>query len=112
MGLIKRAIPFFATFAIALFVTSFFVDLRRPSFGRGRGHARQEIQRLRAEVDRVNAELEQVRAENAQLRSLAGARSWTLEHHPDENKGPAVEFSVPMLPLPPPPMPVAPHAHK
>jgi len=91
--LIKRALPFVATFAVALFITSFFVDLNRPRFGRWRG-GRQEIYRLRCEN-------EQLRAENERLRAEVGMR------HPGE-----FEMKLDVPPPPMPPMaPVAPHAH-
>ena len=100
MGLIKRALPFFATFALALFVTSFFVDVR-PGFRHRRGERKfQEMQQLRAD-------LEQVKAENERLRQALDAG----DHHPGDGVAPSVRFDAPMLPAPPA-YPVAPHAHR
>ena len=56
-AVLKRALPFFATFAVALFITSFFVDLNRPRFFRGHGKGRfHEIQQLRQERDELKYE--------------------------------------------------------
>ena len=98
IGLIKRAVPFLATFALALFVTSFFVDIR-PGFRHRRGERKfQEMQQMRME-------LEQLRFENEQLKNGA------MNHHPGDGDAPYLEFDAP-VPPPPPAMPVAPHAHK
>jgi len=95
-GLLKRLLPFAATFFVAVFITSFFVDLYRPrlNFGaRGRWH---EMQRLRYEN-------EQLRNENLRLRNeLLNTRS---------ELSPAGDGSIEGLKLmvPAPPMaPVAP----
>ena len=94
MGLIKRALPFIATFAVALFITSFFVDLNRSRFGRGRWHGgRQEMMRLREEN-------RQLRIENEMLRAERGMR------HPGD-----FEMKLDSLPPMAPVAPVAPHAH-
>jgi|GEM_PF-2748552 len=61
-GVLKRLLPFAATFFVAVFITSFFVDLHRPRFDfgpRGRWH---EMQRLRFEN-------EQLRNENLRLKN-------------------------------------------
>ncbi len=67
-GLIKRIIPFALTFAVGLFVASFFVSIALPSATWRMGHRVnrfQEIQQLRME----NADLrEKLRMENADLR--------------------------------------------
>jgi len=102
-GLIKRALPFIATFAVALFITSFFVDLNRPRFGRGRWQGgRQEMMRLRAENERLRAENELLRAENEMREAPMSMR------HPGDVD---LNFEVPPPPIAPV-APVAPHAHK
>jgi len=66
-GFIKRVVPFFLTFAVGLFIASFFVTIAAPSFqmpNRGwrknhRQYDRQrelEIQRLREENLRLKSE--------------------------------------------------------
>ena len=92
-GLIKRALPFIATFAVALFITSFFVDLNRPRFGRWRG-GRQEMYRLRSEN-------EQLRAENERLRAEMGMR------HPGDQEC-EIKTNLPKPPI----VPAVPHDHR
>jgi hypothetical protein len=62
--LLKRALPFVATFGLGLFVASFFVDLSSPrlEYRYERGHCRHELKDLRLEN-------EQLRDENIRLRS-------------------------------------------
>ena len=92
-GLFKRILPFFATFAIGLFIASFFVDISAPRFGRGRW--------MRHEMERMRVENEQQRDEIRQLHEkLDGRRmrSVTLENRDLDE--------IPMdvrVPLPPPP---------
>jgi hypothetical protein len=100
-GLIKRALPFFATLAVALFITSFFVDISRPRFGRGHG-GKQEMYRLRMENEQLRAENERLRAEN-EMRAAPLAN-----RHPEYLD---LDLEVPAPPLTPA-APVAPHAHK
>lgn len=104
IGLIKRAVPFLATFTFALLITSFFVDIR-PGFRRHRGEWRfQEMQRLRTENERLRIENEQLRASHGSgmaADSSPESDSWRM--------GP--EFQAPLAP-PPPPVAVAPHAHR
>jgi hypothetical protein len=100
-GVLKGALPFFATFAVALFITSFFVDLRGPRFGRhGRGWERHQMKK------RLKAENERLRTENEELRRQLESRSWEINHHPGEGKKRIVELPVPPL------APVAPHSHQ
>jgi hypothetical protein len=105
-GFVKRALPFFATFAIALFITSFFVDLHRPRFGfRARGWERHQ------RMERLAAENEQLRMENEDLKMQLRS-NWTGSmHHPGDEDAPFVPFDAPMPP-PLPAVPVAPHAHR
>ncbi|MBV9242199.1 MAG: hypothetical protein JO314_09350, partial [Acidobacteria bacterium] len=61
-AVLKRLLPFAATFCVAVFITSFFVDLHRPRFGEWRMRRYNECQRLRFEN-------EQLRNENLRLRN-------------------------------------------
>lgn len=96
-GLIKRILPFFATFAIGLFIASFFVDISAPRFGRGR--------RMHQEFQRVQIENEQLRNENLRLRNeleSSGFRSGELRHiNREEFLTPDVNLPVPLPPPPP-----------
>jgi hypothetical protein len=67
-GFVKRVLPFFLTFAVGLFIASFFVTVAAPTFqfqnrGWRRNHRQydrqreQEIQRLREENIRLKNQL-------------------------------------------------------
>ena len=102
-GFIRRMLPFFATFAVGLFIASFFVNISAPRFGRGRW-MRQEYQRMQAENERL-------RSENLRLKNALESHDWTPLEIPTVNsdnwKGRGPEF--PVEGPPPPPKPVAPH---
>ncbi|MFM9903691.1 MAG: hypothetical protein ACKVQJ_03860 [Pyrinomonadaceae bacterium] len=62
---LKRLLPFFVTFAIGLFIASFFVNVRLSGFRGFRAHGwerHQQMQRLRIEN-------EELRNENLRLRN-------------------------------------------
>ena len=55
-GWIKRVLPFFAAFAVGVFIASLF-GFGGPRFGRhGRGKLKHEIERLRAENEELKNE--------------------------------------------------------
>jgi len=96
-GFLKRVVPFFLTFAVGLFIASFFVTIAAPNFqftNRGwrknhRQYDRQrelDIQRLREENTRLKNQLSDKNSENVDFQEL--------------------RISIP----PPPPMPPAPPA--
>lgn len=93
-GLFKRILPFFATFAVGLFIASFFVDISAPRFGRGR-QMRHEFQRMQIEND-------QLRNENLRLWKeieSSGFRSSELPHiNREEFLAPDVNLPVPTTP--------------
>lgn len=104
-GLLRRALPFFAAFTVALFVTSFFVDISRPRFGGHKARKFQEVQRLRIENEglknenlRLKNEMESLRWDSMRVKH-PGHEEW-LEQNLDE-----------MVP-PPAIAPVAPKAAK
>ena len=91
MSLIKRVAPFFLTFAVGLFIASFFVTVAAPNFQFRRGG----FQRHRDMDRQMQIENQRLREENDRLtKRLADAeqRDWVVP--PD--------FDVP------PPAPVAP----
>jgi hypothetical protein len=91
-GVLKRLLPFAATFAVAVFITSFFVDLNRPRFRfRGERGGWHEMNRLRTEND-------QLKNENLRLRNELENR------HFDPMQD--LDMAVP----PPPTAPIAPRA--
>lgn len=79
IGIIKRVIPFFLTFAAGLFIASFFVTLSAPSFEgvrksrsdrHGKKHCKSENERLRAENERLKSELELMKQTNHEINEL------------------------------------------
>lgn len=94
---IKRALPFFAAVTLGIFITSLFVDLNRPRFGRGwKGKGCHEVKRLRVEN-------EELKNENLRLRNQLESMELHT-HHPTE---PALErewqgTTIDGLPAPPP----------
>lgn len=66
LALIKRFIPFFLTFALGLFIASFFVSVAAPSFNfKNRGWKHREYHRLRYENERLRERVR--RLENERL---------------------------------------------
>ena len=98
-GFIRRILPFFATFAIGVFIASFFVTIGGQRWRGGeRGRRYQEMQQLRME----NQELKN---ENLRLKNDLDGLRWN--HEPDEHFMPGLEE------VPPPPLaPSAPHAKR
>ncbi|MFN0140020.1 MAG: hypothetical protein ACKVQW_08020 [Pyrinomonadaceae bacterium] len=95
--LLKRALPFFATLVIGVFIASFFVDLSGPRFGRGWKAKRCHQAKM------LRLDNEELKNENLRLRNQL--ESMELQtHHPTE---PAFEREWPGttidgLPAPPP----------
>ena len=95
-GWLKRALPFLATFALGIFIASFFVSVApRSCFRERRMHHFEEMQQLRMEVDDLRQE--NLRLKNKLTKNWDG--SMDLENHilvdPDD-----------VVP-PPPPLPPA-----
>ncbi len=70
-GLFKRVIPFVLTFAVGLFIASFFVSIAFPG-ERWRNNRRvnkvREVRQLRIENEELREKLRQSRIENEELR--------------------------------------------
>ncbi|MGE3467712.1 MAG: hypothetical protein AB7J13_12345 [Pyrinomonadaceae bacterium] len=106
-GFIKRMLPFVAALVLGVMITSLFVDLNRPRFGRGwKGKKHREIHRLRLENQelknenlRLRNEIETKRFESLRMRH-PGREDWAHEFERD------LDLMVP----PPPIAPVAPVA--
>jgi len=97
---LKRALPFFVTFALGLVIASFFIDVSAPSFRGSRFKKCREAGRLRTEN-------EQLRNENLRLRNeLESLHSdgIGMRHPGEEDWKRDLELMVP------PPVPVAPKA--
>ena len=95
-GLLKRILPFFATFAVGLFIASFFVDISAPRFGRGRW-VRHEMERMRVENEHQRQEIRQL---HEQLDAARRMRSAALENRDDFEEIP-MDIRVPLPPPPP-----------
>jgi hypothetical protein len=70
-GLFKRIIPFVLTFAVGLFIASFFVSVAVPNFDgmRGSRHNRwKEKQRLQTEVHELRQKVHELECQNRKLR--------------------------------------------
>ena len=93
-GWIKRVLPFFATFAVGIFIASFFISVG-PRWG---GHGRW---RMRAEMERLRNENEDLRNDNLRLKNACHAHEWNLDD----------DMNVQDLDAPLPPPPPAPRPH-
>lgn len=95
IGLLKRALPFFGTFALGLFIASFFVNIGGPRMGhRESGKCRHEVQQLREENMRLQLELDAMHENHLAADGLPLFESEDFE-------SPSVDEPV----LPPPPAP-------
>ena len=92
IGFISRALPFAATFLVAVFITSFFVDLNGPRMRGFHGKRHQEMMRLRME----NQEL---RKENFRLQEQLDSQQFGLGHkHPGKEECETRVFDIPVAP--------------
>lgn len=99
-GLFKRILPFFATFAVGLFIASFFVSVSGPRFEgfRGRGWQRHKM------FERIQTENEQLKNENLRLRNELENRHINMGEFYDglpRRVGPEVPVEAPLPPPPP-----------
>jgi hypothetical protein len=64
LALIKRFIPFFLTFALGLFIASFFVSVAAPNLNiRSRGFKNRDYHRLRYENERLRERVRRLESE-------------------------------------------------
>lgn len=95
-SVIKRIAPFFLTFAVGLFIASFFVSVAAPSFQFRRGFNHREMDR------QMKFENQQLRDENESLKNRLNEmerRDCVL--NPDiEVPPPPVAPSIPMKTIP------------
>lgn len=97
-GLLKRVLPFFATFVIGVFIASFFVNVGGSRFGFGELRMRrfEEMQRIRIDNEELRNENLRLRNEVESLRFGSGGQG-----HLDEMTSPDVSVPVPLPPPPP-----------
>jgi hypothetical protein len=89
-GLLKRGLPFFATFAFGIFIASFFVNIGRSDF-RHHEHGRWSHEMLRFEIEQQREEIRQLRE---QLEDAQAGTTFSESELP-------LDVTVP---LPPPPI--------
>ena len=96
-GLFKRFLPFFLTFAVGLFVASFFVAISSPSFNfrRGGSHKHREIHRLKIENKELRKDVLRMK------RELDEARRNSFDVTLPVEEVPTFEMDVPLPPPPP-----------
>ncbi len=93
-ALLKRLVPFFTALALALFVSSFFINLAAPRFNFRRERMMrqcQEMQNLRTENQRLRMEL--LRQQNENFESVPTVRTETRLGEVDVIAPPAVKKS-------------------
>ena len=94
-GFIKRILPFFLTFAVGLFIASFFVTISAPRFRfEGRGWNRHQQYHRQMEFEK-----QRLQEENYRLKKQLADKD-SQEFLPSDLK-----YNVP----PPPPLPPAPN---
>lgn len=94
-GLLKRFIPFFLTFAVGLFIASFFVTVAAPKFQWGQGRRHQHKQEDIRRDERIKQLEERLAQRELEIRNLR-------DRSVDWNGYDA--FDVPAPPLPPLPV--------
>lgn len=95
-GLFKRIIPFVLTFAVGLFIASFFVSIALPSLGNWREGRRSrschEKRQIRMEVNELRERVRSLRRENEELRRSSDVKLML------EDAVPPVELEAPHPP--------------
>jgi len=105
-------LPFLATFAVGVFIASFFVAVSGPTFRKPFfGKRNQEMRRLRIEN-------EQLRNENLRLKNQVENQNWSMSEMPAPPVPMEVPYSCkhknlgPEWPVEAPPPPPVPRAHR
>lgn len=96
VSIIKRVAPFVLTFAVGLFIASFFVTVAAPNFKFNRG-----VNKHRQYHRRIESENQRLREENLRLKNRVSEmerRDWVLE--PEINVAPPALPEVPMKSVP------------
>jgi hypothetical protein len=105
IGIIKRVLPFFLTFAAGLFIASFFVSLPVPNFNEvrvNRSHRHGKVYRLKAENERLRQELRDLKEER-----FSSIENCGMGQGHGYGSGVGTAFSDMDLDVPPPPPPPA-----
>lgn len=118
IGVIKRVIPFFLTFAAGLFIASFFVNLTTPSFDglrKNRSHKWNKCKQIRAEQEelrrenlRLTLEIEALREERTRGLKLARGKGTSSATGVGSGIGSGTAFTSDLDRMVPPPPPLTP----
>ena len=97
-SVIKRVAPFLLTFAVGLFIASFFVTVAAPSFEFKRSNFRRHREQDRQREARINDLERENNCLKKRLAEMEKRADWVLEED--------VKFAVPPPPPAPPSMPM------
>jgi len=103
IGWLKRVLPFLVTFALGLFIASFFVNIGSPRIG-NRGKCRHEVRELRIENENLRLENQRLIEQQSQMLEFPDPPPAYLENEDRvlPVRIPGVDEPVPVLPPPPP----------
>lgn len=98
LSLVKRVAPFFLTFAVGLFIASFFVTVAAPNFQFRRGfNKHQQYHR------RIEFENRQLREENSRLKNrlaeMEKRADWVFDEDLDVPPPPPAPPVAPVMPM-------------
>ncbi len=93
-GFVKRVVPFFLTFAVGLFIASFFVTIAAPNF-----QFRRDFRKHREYHRTMESKIQRLTEENARLKRELSER----ERHEMTNYAFENDFDIPPPPMPPAP---------
>ena len=99
IGWLKRALPFFATFGLGLFIASFFVSISPRFEHHERGRCHRDMWEMRIENEQLRDANKQLRE---QLDSVYGVENGIYPVYEDQDLD-SQSVDEPVLPIPPPP---------
>ena len=79
VSIVKRVAPFALTFAVGLFIASFFVTVAAPNFNFKRGMSKHRQYHRRIESENQRLREENLRLKNRMTEMEAERRDWVLE---------------------------------
>ncbi len=93
-GFFKRVVPFFLTFAVGLFIASFFISIAAPNFefNRGRRNHREYHRMMESKIQQLEDQNERLQKELSEKDAV-------------EIKGIYLDVPAPPMPPMPPPLP-------
>ena len=94
-GVLKRLLPFAATFFVAVFITSFFVDISASRFSNWR---ERRWERRCGGVEHMMRENEDLRNENLRLRNEIQNNRFDMDELPNAVPAPPLAPPAPAMP--------------